>query len=288
MPHSGVSACVSPSISVIDAPPRTARNYGLSHLELEWLSAAVHYLRRWPSVRVDLEAHGEPELVVRTLSRKLKSDLALYQKRAGFRRVLWFEVWEGKPNVHAHIVAAMPSADAVGRLIERLYASSIYGPNICAQPIHDWRGTFTYLAKEATPQAWGKANKSFHRVLKANRGKPVSGDRVKTSGALEAAIVKGGKVQPRTRTYAKLPPPPKPEAPIQPIQLALPIAAPPAPFLHLVEVTRKELGLSQREVAQRLGIRQPQYSNSIVRGHDKLGPWAMNRAREFVAHRLAA
>jgi hypothetical protein len=64
------------------------------------------------------------------------------------------------------------------------------------------------------------------------------------------------------------------------------IDAPAIPVLKLVEAKRIRQGLSQREVARMFGINQPAYSNAVVRGHDKLGPWAMRRALEFV--RLAA
>jgi hypothetical protein len=62
--------------------------------------------------------------------------------------------------------------------------------------------------------------------------------------------------------------------------------APAIPVLELVEAKRIRQGLSQREVACMFGLNQPVYSNAVVRRHDKLGPWAMQRALEFV--RLAA
>jgi hypothetical protein len=58
-----------------------------------------------------------------------------------------------------------------------------------------------------------------------------------------------------------------------------------APAIPVLEVEAKRL-LSQRELARMFGINQPAYSNAVVRGHDKLGPWAMRPALEFV--RLAA
>jgi hypothetical protein len=64
------------------------------------------------------------------------------------------------------------------------------------------------------------------------------------------------------------------------------IDAPAIPVLELVEAKRIRQGLSQREVACMFGIKQPAYSNAVIRGHDKLGSWAMRRALEFV--RLAA
>lgn len=71
-------------------------------------------------------------------------------------------------------------------------------------------------------------------------------------------------------------------------QLALPMVAPVIDLAAIAEAKRKDLGISQREVARMLGIKQPHYSNSIVRRHDSLKPWARNRLREFAADRLAA
>lgn len=67
---------------------------------------------------------------------------------------------------------------------------------------------------------------------------------------------------------------------------SLPLEAPPVSILVLIENKRAELGLSQREVAAKLGMKQPGYSNAVVRHHDKLGSWALRRAVEFL--RLAA
>ncbi len=68
-----------------------------------------------------------------------------------------------------------------------------------------------------------------------------------------------------------------------PVQLAMSFDVPPVPLLQLVEATRIERGLSQREAAAKLGMKQPGYSNAVVRRHDRLGPWAMRRALEFLS-----
>ena len=74
-----------------------------------------------------------------------------------------------------------------------------------------------------------------------------------------------------------------------PIQLVLPLdLAPVSPILKLVEEKRVELHLTQREAAERLGIKQSAYSNGVCRQHDRLSSWVLIRAREFVAERIAA
>jgi len=66
------------------------------------------------------------------------------------------------------------------------------------------------------------------------------------------------------------------------------MVAPVIDLAAIAEAKRKDLGLSQREAARLLGIRQPHWSNSINRRHDTLSPWARNRLLEFAADRLAA
>jgi hypothetical protein len=99
------------------------------------------------------------------------------------------------------------------------------------------------------------------------------------------------KAEPQAVAEPALPgdtPPTSIYADADPMQVSLfeQLDAPAIPVLELVEAKRIRQGLSQREVARMFGINQPAYSNAVVRGHDKLGPWAMRRALEFV--RLAA
>lgn len=46
-----------------------------------------------------------------------------------------------------------------------------------------------------------------------------------------------------------------------------------------MEHRRRQLGLSQRDLAARIGISQGQYANAI-RGHDPLSAFAVNRLRD--------
>ncbi len=67
-----------------------------------------------------------------------------------------------------------------------------------------------------------------------------------------------------------------------PVQLTLGIALPRIDLFALAEAMRIAAGLSQRQAAIRIGIKQPQWSNAIVRRHDTLSPWVWNRVREFI------
>lgn len=54
-----------------------------------------------------------------------------------------------------------------------------------------------------------------------------------------------------------------------------------------IEFKRRHLGWSQRELAWRCGIKQPQLANAL-RGHDPLSAWATSRLHEALLGRVAA
>jgi hypothetical protein len=87
--------------------------------------------RKGPLAFVSVTAAFEP--VVRELSRKVKSYVALRQDRARMRRgPFWSEVREtkgrdGTPKPGAHIVAPMRSAADRDRLVEAINSSTAYG-----------------------------------------------------------------------------------------------------------------------------------------------------------------
>jgi hypothetical protein len=72
------------------------------------------------------------------MARRVRSDLALRQRRAGMRRVRMTTVFEAlgrdkQPKFGAHIVAVMPNAASRDRAIEALNGSSAYAGN-CPPP----------------------------------------------------------------------------------------------------------------------------------------------------------
>ena len=111
----------------------------------------------------------------------------------------------------AHVVAVMPNAAARDGAIKALNGSSVYagmamgfsesGRPVFAKPITDWAGLTTYLLKEATPQA--QYRKGFRRIGGSIALGDRGGDRVILSGDLRDALVRGGKIEPYSRTYAK-------------------------------------------------------------------------------------
>ena len=86
--------------------------------------------QRGPCLFVSIEAgrSSKAERAVRRVTRKVRSDIALRQRRARMRRLIATTVLEalgrdGLPKFGAHIVAVMPNADARDKAIESLNGS---------------------------------------------------------------------------------------------------------------------------------------------------------------------
>lgn len=214
----------APSILVIDAThrraidhPRTTAPHGLSNLELSWHIEAMSYLRRQgPAAHITIEPIDDlPERARRDLFRIVRSRIALFQRRAEMRQVLIHEVLESDPSLHSHIVATMPDREAWRRLTESFYNSAFYR-HVLVTRITDWDKLTTYLAGEATSQAWFRVGRSFPRVEGSHSLGEGGGDRVRPSQDLADALLRSGKVMPRLRTYAARSLPPTPEASVLP------------------------------------------------------------------------
>jgi hypothetical protein len=163
-----------------------------------------------PGVFISIEAGRSPdaETIVRGLTRRLRSDVAVRQRRAGMRRVLSTTVFEAlgrdrQPKFGAHIVAVMPNAMARDKLIASLSRSKVYGKHIDARPVTNWRGLPRYLLKEATQQAWHGAGKSFRRIGGSIPLGALGGNRVILARDLRDALLRAGRIEPYRRTYAK-------------------------------------------------------------------------------------
>lgn len=202
-----------------DAQRRISAPNGLSHHERDLLTESLRYMRACgPCVFVSIQAGHRPdaENIVRRLTRKVRSDLAQLQRRAGMRRVLTTTVFEalgrnGSPKFNSHIVAVMPNALAREKAIVSLNRCRSYGHDVfdvdgdlvLAKSVTDWSGLSTYLLKEATPQAWFGAGKSFRRVGGSIRLGDLGGDRVVVSRALKSALICTGRIMPYLRSYAR-------------------------------------------------------------------------------------
>lgn len=193
-----------------DRVPRICALHGLSHAECRLLAEAMHWLRRRGSgAFISIEAGRSPdaEPTVRALARRLRSDLVQRQRRAGMRWGLLVTVFEalgrdGWPKFNAHVIVIMPDADARDRLIESLHRSSVYSGRVDVRPVADWSRLTGYLLKEATPQAWFGAGKSFRRIRGSIPLGELGGDRVVLSRDLKAMLIDCGRVAQFRRTYA--------------------------------------------------------------------------------------
>jgi hypothetical protein len=119
---------------------------------------------------------------------------------------------DGQPRFNAHVIVVMPDAYARDRLIESLHRSSVYAGRVDARPADNWNGLTTYLLKEATPQAWFAAGKSFRRIRGSIPLGDLGGDRVVLSRDMKDALIASGRIATYQRTYAKRQPPSAPGA----------------------------------------------------------------------------
>ena len=177
---------------------RISAPHGLSHYERDMLTEGLDRLRRkGPALFVSIEAgrSSTSEMTVRKLTRRVRSDIAKLQRRAGMRHRLAVTVFEalgrdGLPKFGAHVVAAiMPNVSARDKAIESLNGSRAYAaygsvdrPSVLAKPVSSWRELTTYLLKEATPQA--AYRKDLRRIGGSIPLGVLGGDRVILSGDL--------------------------------------------------------------------------------------------------------
>lgn len=285
------------------SPPQPiACRSGLSRegieVALEGYAELRHRRHRPFIVTIGVTHHSEPEKHRRI--RAIKTMIGTYQKRSGLQQPEYIEIMECTPSLHSHLIVAAPNREAGNRMMEALILSQSY-PEIDAKwPDRERGGIVTllsnYLCKETTPQAaygirarqeagtW--LDGGFSRIPNAQRGAPITGDRVRLSGSLAASLPAYRKtytarsIDKHHEINAVL----EPSAPTwPPIQLGLPMALPaPIDFRAIAEARRIEAGLTQREAAARIGIRQPHWSNTIQGKRDAFSAWRWNRIRQFV------
>jgi len=141
--------------------------------------------------------------------RRVRSDIAMYQRRAG--GPVWQlsvrEVSTDKgPQLHMHVVVGgFRNAESAQKVIRHLHATA-FKSDVLSRIVDDFQGLQNYLSGEATQQAWWGLGKSFRRERGSHRIEG-GGSRVLPSRALEAALIKAGRIRPGIKTYAsrKLP-----------------------------------------------------------------------------------
>ncbi len=283
---------------VRERPPQIIAPHGLSHIERDHLTEGLDYLRRrGPGVFVSIEAgrSAEAEEIVRSMTDKARSRIALYQKRGGLRKTHAVTVFEAlgrdkQPKFNGHIVAATLDAAHRDKIIEALANSKTLGRHIFAEPVTDWKGLAGYLLKEATQQA--RFRKGFRTIGGSIPLGLGGGNRVRLSDDLKEALIRSGRIEPFTRSYACRSPLPFVAAPPPPMTVeawfaSLPhLAAPPRrkrvpvkrakhlppslpmDYPHTADEMMLRLGRTKQEIGERLGISRQQANNVIVRRFD--------------------
>ena len=189
----------------------------------------------------------------------------------------------------APVIGVLPSVADRDRAIESFNRSAYAQigpdarPSVFAEPVTDWAGLTRYLLKEATPQAWYGAGKSFRRVGGSIPLGILGGDRVILSEDLRDALILGGRIAPYRRAYARR----RPKAPaiiyrdelFSPLPvLAAPVRPKPAPRKRerhelptlplscppTIADMLAGLGPTHETIAQQVGLLRAQVTNVIV------------------------
>ncbi len=260
--------------------------------QLRELRAAGGFLEHeFPRQNVMLTAqrHFEDGRVARGFIRELKRCFGQQQKRDGYPR--WhFEVLETTCGVHNHLVGPLTMARAE-QLLGYTFDGVAYGQFIDIQQIvparGGMRGLIGYGAKNP-----GYLGKELGQKYLLHGG----GDKIRFSDAFRVELVERGLITDRIRIYTSRTPPavtkPKPvleivvndtPPPAKPVQLAFTFDAPVMDIRVRLEAARRERGLSQSQLAAVMGMKQPHYSNAVVRRRDRLGAYARRRALEWLA-----
>src|SRR5262249_46042687 len=183
-----------------------------------------------------------------------------------------------------------------------------FGKFIQLDPVTDPVGLVRkYLAKERTPQAGYARHHMLGGRLRGSHRLEGGGDRVRLSRDLERDAIDAGDVAPWPPTTARRSPErkayrlrrlhprkaPRPagQLPLLP-ELNRPVARlrefgagfmPPS-VAREIEFLRRQLGLSQNQLASLIGRSQGQLANAL-RGHDPISGAAVNRLREALSHK---
>ena len=296
---------MSASTIIVDGlPARTVAPHGMTAAELKRLSGAVRFMElHCRSRRGDglwwLSANRNTD---RDTIAALQKWITKLQWRYRLRpyNVTTFETSGG---LHAHITFI-----GNAELADRLKASKKFSGIIHVDPVTDPQVLVRkYLAKERTPQAGFRRNHMLGGRLSGSHRLDGGGDRVRLSRDLERDAIDAGYVQhwqhsnarrsTQRKHYSSRPnqnlrktaPRPAGQLPLlpdKPVSRLRQFGGGKIPRAVALEIEhkRQQLGLSQRQLAARIGISQGQYANAI-RHHDPVSAFVVNRLREVLLTR---
>jgi hypothetical protein len=210
-------------------------------------------------------------------------------------------VLETLGGLHAHITFI---GDCAGEIAETLKRSEQFGDLIDIRHVYNRQGlSRSYLAKERTSQAGFRRNHMLGGRISGPHPLDGGGDRVRPSRDLKRDAIGAGYIPPWRQTNARrakhrkdyrprrlkrramrpagqLPLLPEIERPVTRLR-QFGGHKMPKPVAIEAEFRRQQLGLSQHELAAKIGCSQGQYANAI-RGHDPLSAFVTNRLREVL------
>lgn len=277
---------------------RTAATYGITGPELNRLSGAVRFMERHCPRGGGLWWLSTNHSATRTIIADIWKRVTRLQGNFGLPRysALAFECSGG---IHAHVIFV-----ATQELAEQLRRSQLFGTFVDVDPVTDANGLVRkYLAKERTPQAGYGRSPMLGGRIRGSHPLQGDGDRVRLSRELERDAVEAAYVEPWQHSNAKRSTERKAYRPRvlrrsavrlagqisllpeleQPVSRLRQFAGGfiPPPVAFEIEFRRKQLGLSQRELAKLIGRSQGQLANAL-RGHDPISRTAVNRLREIL------
>ena len=279
-------------ISVLRRPDRFNLPHGFSHGAITLAAQASKFFDNLglPLFYAVVANRFLPEREVREMARKFKSDLVKEQRRTN-TPPWWLEMQEGSPAWHTNILFPLGGQKAQQRAEAIAHSPSFPGDTLNIQEAESGGWFVGYCSKERASEAkYVPGVKMAPRLKGSHPNGDGGGDRLRVSDQFRTFLLAGGvadwKRRYASRTLPKQEPPPA-AVYIEPVQLALPIAAPVIDIRSAVEAKRLAIGMSQQALAATLGLKQPGYSNAFVRRHDRPGSWLINRAVEFIGSAAA-
>jgi hypothetical protein len=282
-------------ISVIRRPDRFTLPHGMSSDEIRLAAQSGKILDRLglPLFYAVVSNRFLSEREVRELARTFKKEIVREQRKAGVP-ALWLEMQEGEPAWHTNILFPLNGAKAKQRVEALMRSSTFPDDTLKVQEAQGGDWFVAYHAKLRAPQArYIPGVKMAARQKGSHPNGEGGGDNVRVSEEFRSWLLAGGisrwkrsnasRALPKQQAEVDTPTP----VYVEPVQLALPIAAPVIDIRSAVEAKRLAIGMSQQALAATLGLKQPGYSNAFVRRHDRPGPWLINRAVEFIGSAAA-
>jgi hypothetical protein len=278
-------------------PTRTAAPHGVTGPEISRLRGAVRHMKQYCSRLSRLWwvtiGKGSSRAIIAKVWKRVTKHQNMHRLRA-----YSVAVFETRGGLHAHIVY-------VGNdpIADHLKSSAAFSGLIEVAPVIDPdRLVSEYLAKERTPQA-GFRRSDLGGRIKGTHALAGGGDRVRPSRELERDAIEAGYIAPWQHTNARraktrklyrprqlkrralrpagqLPLLPEIERPVTRLRQFGGHYLPKVVAIE-AEFKRRRIGLSQHELAARIGCSQGQYANAI-RGHDPLSPFVTNRLRDVL------